>query len=86
MSENLACSSCDCREERSFESVELGVPGDGELCRASSRKVVATENCPSRSRCIAIALLINEFCEASASYSAANALTGKCYVLLVMNS
>lgn len=89
MSENLACSSCDCKEERSFESsmAGLGVPGVGEgcggLCRASSRNVVATENCPSRSRCMAIALLIKEGCAARASYSAANALTGKCYTLLV---
>lgn len=73
ISENFSCNSCDCNDARSPESFEagFGVPGVGEgcggLCRASSRNVVATENCPSRSRCIAIALLIREGCDAKAS-------------------
>lgn len=80
---NLACSSCDFKEVKSLESESagLGVPGVGEGCGglswASSRKVDATENCPSRRRCIAMARFMREGCEARASYSVGRALTGK---------
>ena len=83
MLENLACSSCDFKDVRSLESgpTGFGVPGVGEGCGglswASSRKVDATENCPSRRRCIAIARFRREGCEASASYSVGRAFTGK---------
>lgn len=83
MFENFSWSSWDLREARSLESLlaGLGVPGVacgwGGLSRASERKVDATSNCPSRRRCMAIALLIREGCEARASYSVGRALTGK---------
>lgn len=67
MFENFSCSSCDLRllrEVLSLLGFGLGVPGVGEglggLESASERKVEATENWPSRSRCIAIARFIRE--------------------------
>ena len=80
---NLVCSSWDLSDVRSpeSESTGLGVPGVGEGCGglswASSRKVDATENCPSRRRCIAMARFMREGCDARASYSVGRALTGK---------
>lgn len=51
--------------------------GCGGLFRASSRKVEATENCPSRKRCIAMALFMRDGWEARASYSVGMVFTGK---------
>jgi hypothetical protein len=82
---NFVCSSWDFRDVRSLESESagLGVPGVGVGCGglscASSRKVDATENWPSRRRCIAIARFMSEGCEARASYSVGRVLTGKFY-------
>lgn len=47
-------------------------------------KVCATSNCPSRSRCIAIARLIRDGCEARASYSVGKFLTGSVWDVLAL--
>ena len=67
MFENLSCSSWDLRVLRDVLSLlgfGFGVPGVGEglggLDRASERNVEATENCPSRNRCIAMARFMRE--------------------------
>jgi hypothetical protein len=74
MFENFSCSSWDLRVLREVLSLlgfGLGVPGVGEglggLERASVRKVEATENWPSRNRCIAMARFISDGWEARAS-------------------
>jgi hypothetical protein len=80
---NFDCNSWDFRDVRSPESepAGLGVPGVGDGCGglscASSRKVDATENWPSRRRCMAMARFMREGWEARASYSVGKALTGK---------
>jgi hypothetical protein len=81
---NLCSNSSDLRDLR-FSELEredgFGVPGVGVGCgglsSASERKVDATENCPSRSRCMAIARFMSEGCEARASYSVGRVLTGR---------
>lgn len=67
MFENFSWSSCDLRVLRDVASLlgfGLGVPGVGEglggFERASERNVEATENWPSRSRCIAMARFMRE--------------------------
>jgi len=88
MSANLPCSSLG------FKSCTVvgrlangfGVPGvedGGGWSRASEMNVCATSNCPSRSRCIAIARFMREGCEARASYSVGRFLTGSVYDTLV---
>lgn len=64
MFENFCCSSWDFRAVR---SEGVGVEGDlgedmacGSVGAASLRNVWATENWPSRIRCIAIARLVRE--------------------------
>ena len=73
MLENFSSNSWDLRVLREMLSLfgsGLGVAGEGEgggRERASERKVEATENCPSRNRCIAMARFVSDGSKARAS-------------------
>ena len=74
MLENFSSNSWDLRVLREVLSLfrtGLGVAGEGEgeggWERASERKVEATENCPSRNRCIAMARFVSDGSKARAS-------------------
>ena len=61
-----------------FGEPEVGA-GWGGLALASLRNVEATENCPSRRKCMAMARLIKAGCEASSSHSLGSSMALKFY-------